>query len=56
MLRQGLGVPEVDAGQEVTLLVHGELLEHFLDVDVCHLMGVTLGTLDCMGCNYKSFY
>lgn len=37
---QGLGVPEVDTGQEVDLLARGELLEHFFDIDVGHLVDV----------------
>ena len=55
MMRQCLGVPEVDAGQEFTFLARGQLLEHFFDVDVCHSIGVTPDRSGC-NCNYKTSY
>jgi hypothetical protein len=36
MVREGLCVPKVDAGQEITLLTGGELLENLLNIDVRH--------------------
>lgn len=46
MVRKGLGVPKVDAGQEITLLAGRELLEHLLDVDVRHCAGLEVGRLE----------
>lgn len=46
MMRKGLGVPKVDAGQELTLLAGGELLEHLLDVDIRHCAGLEVGWLE----------
>lgn len=36
MVRKGLCVPKVDAGQEITLLAGSELLENLLNTDVRH--------------------
>lgn len=37
MLRQRLGVPEVDAAQQIALFAHRELLQNLLYVDVRHV-------------------
>lgn len=36
MVMKGLCVPKVDAGQEITLLAGGELLENLFNIDVRH--------------------
>lgn len=37
MFVQRLGVPEVDAGEEIALLGHGQLAEDLVYVDVSHV-------------------
>lgn len=45
MVRKGLCVPKVDAGQEITLLTGGELLENLFNVDVRHCTELEKGRL-----------